>query len=122
MPANIVLKNKANADLTFVYSGSKGTVQHFVKAGTNLLDQERLHLSVIDQGKVARIKGALFVPTVGTNPTTGLPAVVYQEAGSFDLTSVKAAPTLAAEEFVARFKSLVASPAIQAMYTTGVQL
>jgi hypothetical protein len=117
----ITLKDAAAADVVFTLQSVQGRVHHFVHAGESLLDSERLHLSIVDQGKVARIKGALFIPTVGTNPSTGLPSVLWQEAGSFDLTSVKAASSVSAEDFVARFASLASSEYVASMYTTGVQ-
>lgn len=119
--SQIVLKDKNDANVTYVLQSIQGRVHHFVSAGDNQLDAKRLHLQIVDQGRVARIKGALFIPTVGTNPSTGLPAVSYQEAGSFDLTSVKVASSTDAEDFMAQFASLASSEYVANMYTSGVQ-
>lgn len=116
----ITLKDKNAQDVVFTLQSVVGRVHHFVRAGANQLDSERLHLSIVDQGKVSRIKGSLFIPTVGTNPASGLPVVNWQEAGSFDLTSVKVASESAAEDFMARFASLASSEYVANMYTLGV--
>lgn len=119
--STITLKDAVGANVVFTLQKVEGRVHTFIHAGANLLDSERLTLQIVDQGKVARIRGSLFIPTVGTTPSTGLPAVQWQQAGSFDMTSVKVASEASAEDFVARFASLASSEYVANMYTTGVQ-
>lgn len=118
--ATISLKNAANVDQTFTLSGVTGNSVSYIMAGANLLATRKLDI-VIKAGKATnRIVGKLSVPSVGTNPSTGLSGVQWTEVGSYDLSSVLAADTTAASDFAAMFGSLANHTATKTPYTTGV--
>lgn len=120
MPAStITLKNKAGSNVVFGLRSITGDKASYVSAGTSLADVKRLDLSIKEHSATFRVIGKLSVPTAvkcdGTCQDVG-----WTEVGSFDLSSVKAASTEAAEDFLAMFSSFVESPEVAAAYTTGV--
>lgn len=118
---DIILKNKALVNMTFIPRQQKGSVYHYTRAGASLMDTMRLELDLRESQATNRVVGKLSVPSVGTNPSTGQPVVQWTEIGSFDLSSVKAAATIAAEDFFAMFASLVASDVVKQMYVNGAR-
>ena len=121
MASNIILKNKANVDVVFVPRNTAGNVVTYVAPGATLLGAMRLDLNLKEGGLTNRVVGKLSVPTVGVNPTTGVNGVQWTEVGSFDLSSVKSATTVAAEDFFAMWKSLAGHAAVEAMFRDGVR-
>lgn len=120
MSATIILKDKDGADVVFTEVSHNGNTVVYVCAGDSLLAQQRLTLTVNAKGQTNRIIAKLFDPTVEVVPSTGVPGVLWTEVGSFDLTSVLAASSDAANNFIAKFASLAGSDRVKALYTTGV--
>lgn len=121
MASNIVIKNKALVDITFTPRSNAANNVTYIAAGTSLLDSKKIDLVLKDNGPTNRVVGKLSVPTVGVNPGTGLNGVLWTEVGSIDLSAVKAATTVAAEDFHALFVNFVASDAVKQMFLTGVR-
>lgn len=117
--ATIVLKNAANVDQTYTLAGVSGNVATYYKAGSTLLAKSVLTLTLVNNKGTNRVIPKLSIPTVGTNPSTGLPSVQYTEIGSSDLTSVLAASAADALDFHAQFASLLGHAAVKTPYTTG---
>lgn len=122
MPSNIVLKNAAAANVTFAHRNTAGGTNVFVSAGTNLLDSKKLELTLKEGGQTNRVVGKLSVPSTGINPETGLVSVQWTEVGSFDLSSVKVASTLAQDDFLAMFASLADHAAVKSLFKTGASI
>lgn len=122
MPSNITLKNRNNVDVVFVPRETSGNNLTYISAGASLLGRLKLDLALRENGNTNRIVGKLSIPTVGVNPQTGVAGVLWTEVGSCDLTAVKAASSDAADDFVAMWASLAASPALAALYKTGARL
>lgn len=117
---NITLKDKDDADVVYVEVSHVGNTRTYIHKGASLMDSARLTLTVKENGKTNRIVGKLSVPTVGTNPSSVVPSVLWTEVGSFDLSSVLVADASAAEDFIAQFGSLASSETVKSLYTTGV--
>lgn len=123
MATTIVLKDAAGADVTYTKVSQIGAKSTFVATGTNLQDRAKLELSVIERANTNRIVGKLSIPTVQDNTSSGGDRVVaWTEVGSFDLSSVLKANTAAAEDFIAQFRSLVATNAVKDAYTLGASI
>jgi hypothetical protein len=118
--ATIVLKNAANVDQTFSLAGVTANTVTYIKAGASLLETQRLEINLKNGKATNRVVGKLSVPSVGTNPSTGISGVQWTEVGSYDLTSVLAASATAAADFAALFGSLANHTATKTPYTTGV--
>lgn len=116
---DLILKNAANVDVTYVETQRSGTQRVFVHAGDSLLEQSKVTLSIVSKDKTNRVLGKLSIPTVEIIPSTGIPGVVWTEVGSIDLSSVLAASTASANDFMAQFASLVASDVVKQMYVSG---
>lgn len=121
MASNIILKDSADANVTFVPRNTQGNQVLYVAAGTSLLDVKRLELTLKDNGPTNRVVGKLSIPTAGANPQTGLQGVQWTEIGSFDLSSVKVASTDAAEDFFALWASFAGHDAVKTMFVDGVR-
>lgn len=117
---NITLKDKNNANVIYVEVSHVGNTRTYIHKGASLMDSAKLSLSVKENGKTNRIVGKLSVPTVGTNPSSAVPSVLWTEVGSFDLSSVLIASAPAAEDFIAQFSSLTGSETVKSLYTNGV--
>lgn len=117
---NITLKDKDNADVVYTEISHVGNTRTYLHKGASLMDSAKLTLSVKENGKTNRIVGKLSVPTVGTNPSSATPSVLWTEIGSFDLASVLVASAAAAEDFIAQFGSLAGSDTVKSLYTNGV--
>lgn len=121
MASNIVIKNKALVDVTFSPRSNAANNVTYVASGVSLLDSKRIDLALKDNGPTNRVIGKLTIPTVGANPSTGVNGVLWTEIGSIDLTAVKGATTVAAEDFHALFVNFVASDAVKQMFLAGVR-
>lgn len=118
--STITLKNAAGQDVVYTeVSRTAGTI-NFVHNGTSLLDSARLTLKLVEKADTNRVIGKLSIPSVDVVPTTGVQSVLWTEVGSFDLSSVLAADTAAANDFAAQFASLCATDTVKGLYTTGV--
>jgi len=122
MASNIILKNAAAQNVTFVPRNTAQNDVLYVATGTSLLDVKRLQLSIKDNGPTNRVVGKLSIPTVGTNPGTGLENVKWTEIGSFDLSAVKSASSDAAKDFFAMWASFAGHDAVKSMFVDGVRL
>lgn len=121
MGISITLKDRVNADVVFQEASHDGNVIVLVSAGTSLLDRKQITLQLKTQGQATnRIIAKLSIPTVSTDPSTGLPAVAYTEVGSMDLTAVKAASANDAENLVKLFSGLASSNTIAQMYRNAI--
>lgn len=117
--ATIVLKNAAAVDQTFTLVGVNGDTVTYVKTGSSLLDTARLTIQIKSGKGANRVYGKLSVPSVGVNPSTGLPEVQWTEVGSNDLSSVLKASATAAADFAAMWGSFQNHTAMQTPYKTG---
>lgn len=119
MPLTITLKNKANADVVFTEYAHQGNEILLRSPGTSLLDTKQLSIVLRPNGATNRVMAKLSVPTVGVIPTSGVQSILWTEVGSFDLSSVKAATTEAADDFIAMFGSLANSNTVKRLYSHG---
>lgn len=115
----IVLKNAAAVDQTFTLASVNGDTVTYVRAGSSLLDIARLTIQIKSGKGANRVYGKLSVPSVGVNPSTGLPEVQWTEVGSNDLSSVLKASTTAAADFAAMWGSFQNHTAMQTPFKTG---
>lgn len=117
MPLSITLRDKDGVDVVFTEASHKQDTISFTAQGESLLDTKRLDISLRPNGATNRLVAKLSVPSVGQNPSTGIPGVQWTEVGSFDLTAVKVASADAANDFIAMFASLAASNTVKQLYT-----
>lgn len=116
---SITLKDKDGSDVVFTEVGRVNNSRLFQSAGTSLLDTKRITIGLVEKGATNRIIAKLSVPSVGVIPSTGVSGVLWTEVGSFDLSSVRAADSNAALNFIAMFASLAADNTVKSLYTTG---
>lgn len=117
---SITLKDKDGVDVVFNEVSRNGNSRTYICPGSTLLDTKRIILNLNEKGATNRVTGKLSVPSVGVNPSTGVSGVLWTEVGSFDLSSVLAADSNAALNFIAMFSAFVASDTVKNLYTTGV--
>lgn len=117
----LVLKDRLNADVSYILADRRANVAVFVNQGSTLLSRSRITLQLIERQKTNRVVCKLEIPTVleGTVPGVG-DVVGYTEIGSIDLSSVLAADTLDAQNFMAQFASLISSATVKAMFVNGI--
>lgn len=120
MPATITLKNAANVDQIYVFASRVGNVETYYKSGATINDMARLQLNLKENAATNRVTAKLSIPTTGIIPSTGLSGVLWTEVGSIDLSAVRAATSVAANDFIAQFASLAGHNAVKLLYTTGV--
>lgn len=119
MPKTITLKDAAGADVVFTEFAHQGNEIIFRSPGSSLLDTKQLSLTLRPNGATNRVLAKLSVPSVGVIPASGVQGILWTEVGSFDLSSVKAATTEAAEDFIAMFGSLATSDTVKTLYSHG---
>lgn len=117
--STITLKDSLDADVVFTENGRVGNSRLFVHAGASLLDTARITIGLVEKGATNRVIAKLSVPSVGIIPSTGVSGVLWTEVGSMDLSSVRAASSEAADNFIAMFASLAGAAIIESLYTTG---
>lgn len=116
----IVLKNKDNADVTYTLVDRRANTAIYMAGGESLLSRSRLTLSLNERSQTNRVIGRLEIPTVLDAAPGIVPGIAYKEIGSFDLSSVLAASSDDALNFIAQFKSLVATDVVKTMYADGI--
>lgn len=115
----IVLRDKAGADVEYAHQSTSNGVMTYVHMGDSLMDTSIITLSIRRGVATNRCIGKLSIPHVVVNPDTLVPSIMLTEVGSFDLSSVKAAPAGVAEDFHAQFSSLSSSAVVKSMYVSG---
>lgn len=117
----LVLKDRLNADVSYTLADRRANVAVFVNQGSTLLSRSRVTLQLIERQKTNRVVCKLEIPTVLESTVPGVGDVVgYTEIGSIDLSSVLAADTLDAQNFMAQFASLISSATVKAMFVNGI--
>lgn len=117
----IVLKDKANANVTFTRTGISGNSVIYDNRGASLLNRKRLTLTVNENKNTNRIAVKLSLPSVcndGTDCATE--SIKYTQVASADVTVVRFASTVDREDLGALFGSLITNIAVQDMITDGV--
>lgn len=117
----LVLKDRLNADVTYTLADRRSNAAIFINQGSSLLSRSRVTLQLVERQNTNRVIAKLEIPTILDSTTPGVgDSVGYTEIGSIDLSSVLAADTLDAQNFMAQFASLVSSAAVKAMYVNGI--
>lgn len=117
----IVLKDRNDADVEFVYSGSTANGVIFdTRGGENLLDRKRLTLQMNSNGATNRVKTKLSVPTVCTKEPGCVPTVSYTLVASADISVVKFSSADDRADLVALLASLQGSTEIADLITEGI--
>lgn len=116
---NITLKNAADTDVVFHLRSIVADKAIYVAVGATIAENRRLEIQVKENGKTVRVVGKLSVPSA-SNCDGGCSTEAFTEIGSFDLSSVKVAPTTAQDEFLALFGSFIANQVVSDAYKTGV--
>lgn len=118
----IVLKDKANADVTFTLTGVAGNSVIFDNRTSSLLGRKRITLTVNENKNTNRIAVKLSLPSVcvgdGSDCTTE--SVKYTQVASADITVVRFSSLVDREDLAALFGSLITSAAVEDMVTEGV--
>lgn len=117
----LVLKDRLNADVTYTLADRRSNAAIFINQGSSLLSRSRVTLQLVERQNTNRVIAKLEIPTILDSTTPGVgDSVGYTEIGSIDLSSVLAADTLDAQNFMAQFASLVSSATVKAMYVNGI--
>lgn len=119
--STIVLKDKANADVTFTLSGISGNSVIYDNKGDSLLNRKRITLSLNENKSTNRIAIKLSVPSVcEATPGCDVPSIKYTQVASADISVVKFSTKLDREDLQAMFDSLISSTAVVNLVENGV--
>lgn len=121
--STIVLKDKANADVTFTLTGVAGNSVIFDNRTSSLLGRKRLTLTVNENKNTNRVAVKLSIPSVcveGDSSGCTTESVKYTQVASADITVVRFSSLTDREDLAALFGSLVTSAAVEDMVTEGV--
>lgn len=120
--STIVLKDKANADVTFTLTGVAGSSVIFDNRTSSLLGRKRLTLTVNENKNTNRIAVKLSIPSVCEGETSGCTAesIKYTQVASADITVVRFSSLADREDLAALFGSLITNAAVEDMVTEGV--
>lgn len=121
--STIVLKDKANADVTFTLTGVAGNSVIFDNRTSSLLGRKRLTLTVNENKNTNRIAVKLSIPSVCDDKSASgctTESVKYTQVASADITVVRFSSLADREDLAAMFGSLITSAAVEDMVTEGV--
>lgn len=121
MAKTIVLKDAANADVSFnLVSGENPAQIIYENQSGPIVGRKRIVLSMKQNANVNRVKARIAIPSVSVDPLSGKSTVAWTNVASLDVSSVLYAPADAATEMMALFESLTASTVVADMVTNGV--
>lgn len=119
--STIVLKDKANADVTFSLTGVAGNSVIFDNRSSSLLGRKRLTLTVNENKNTNRIAVKLSLPSVCAGDTEcAAESIKYTQVASADITVVRFSSLADREDLAALFGSLITNAAVEDMVTEGV--
>ena len=120
--STIVLKDKANADVTFTLTGVAGNSVIFDNRTSSLLGRKRLTLTVNENKNTNRVAVKLSIPSVCDDSVSGCTteSVKYTQVASADITVVRFSSLADREDLAALFGSLITNAAIEDMVVEGV--
>lgn len=120
--STIVLKDKANADVTFTLTGVAGNSVIFDNRTSSLLGRKRLTLTVNENKNTNRIAVKLSIPSVCASDPSDCTteSIKYTQVASADITVVRFSSLADREDLAALFGSLITSAAVEDMVTEGV--
>lgn len=121
--STIVLKDKANADVTFTLTGVAGNSVIFDNRTSSLLGRKRITLTVNENKNTNRVAVKLSLPSVcAGDETSDCPteSIKYTQVASADITVVRFSSLVDREDLASLFGSLITSAAVEDMVTEGV--
>lgn len=116
---SIVLKNKANVDVTFNFVGTTANGVIYDAPGATLLDRKRLTLQLIEGKNANRVKFKLSVPSVCDTAPGCVPVISYTQVASGDYSIVRFSSLLDRQDIDAMVASLTDSTAITSLVVDG---
>lgn len=114
----IVLKDQANADVTFHHVGTTQNSLSFASRGDSLLDVKKLTLTLTENANTNRVKVKLSVPTVSAD-AAGKTVIAYTQVASSDITVVKFSTLEDRALIDSLFASIVSNAAVSNLVKTG---
>lgn len=119
--SNLVLKNAAGADVTFINAtgatGVSSAVWH-LQVGPNRAAWPKVEASSVKSGDSRKVKWTLTVPAIATDPS-GVARVVAKDFTVLEHITPALVPTSVSADAIAYAESLTATDAFQVSLETG---
>lgn len=115
----IVLKDQNDADVVFTHVSTAANTMEFANAGSSLMDQKRLTLSLNTNANTNRVKFKLSVPKVCASTVDCKPTVSFTQVASGDISVVRFSELDDRAELSALVASLADSAAVDTLIKNG---